>query len=183
MGAGRKVWTNETLSVADLQNYLQDQTVMCFATTAARTAAIPSPVDGMVTYLEDVDRLELRRDGAWVVVSGAVTPTALTMTSAAVNFSDGAPGNIQVARYWLQNRTVFMSGLLRLTAAAVNGSETSVATVPAGFRPKSREMFPQVAGTSPARLDVYSTGDVRLVALAGYGINTTFTIAAHWSLD
>jgi hypothetical protein len=56
-GAGRKVWTNETLSVAGLQNYLQDQAVMVFANAAARSAAITAPTEGMVSYLSDVDTL------------------------------------------------------------------------------------------------------------------------------
>ena len=38
---------------------LSDQTVMTFGGTAARGSAIPSPTEGMVTYLEDVNRLEV----------------------------------------------------------------------------------------------------------------------------
>jgi hypothetical protein len=65
-GAGRKVWTGETLSVPDLQNYLQDQAVMVFPNAAARSAAIPAPTEGMTSYLADVNRVEFYTGTAWV---------------------------------------------------------------------------------------------------------------------
>jgi hypothetical protein len=39
---------------------------MSFAGTAARGSAIPSPVEGMYTHLEDSDRLEFWNGSAWV---------------------------------------------------------------------------------------------------------------------
>jgi hypothetical protein len=47
----------EILTAANL-NVVSDQTVMVFDDAAARTTAIPSPVEGMVTYLKDTDLLE-----------------------------------------------------------------------------------------------------------------------------
>ena len=47
----------EILTAANL-NVVSDQTVMVFDDAAARTAAIPSPIEGMVTYLKDTDNLE-----------------------------------------------------------------------------------------------------------------------------
>jgi hypothetical protein len=42
-----------------------DQSVMSFAGTAARGSAIATPVEGMVTYLEDSDLLSIYETGAW----------------------------------------------------------------------------------------------------------------------
>jgi hypothetical protein len=69
-GLGRKVWTGETLSVADLQGYVQDQVVMVFANAAARSAAIPSGAlaEGMLTYLRDTDSHEYYSGAAWLPV-------------------------------------------------------------------------------------------------------------------
>lgn len=61
-GQGRKVWTQETLSVPDVQGYLQDQVVMRFASAAARDAVIPTPSEGMVCTLDDTDST-WRHDG------------------------------------------------------------------------------------------------------------------------
>jgi hypothetical protein len=58
--AGRKVFTaGEVLQAADVNDFLMDQSVMVFAGTAARGSAIPSPSEGMVTYLSDSDEVEV----------------------------------------------------------------------------------------------------------------------------
>jgi hypothetical protein len=55
----RKVFVaGEILTAADVNANLMDQAVMVFDDAAARTAAIPSPIEGMVTYLKDTDALE-----------------------------------------------------------------------------------------------------------------------------
>jgi hypothetical protein len=69
-GAGRKIWTQETLAVADLQDYLQDQVVPRFASAAARSAAIPTPTEGMFSTLDDTD-MTYRHDGTrWRKIAG-----------------------------------------------------------------------------------------------------------------
>jgi hypothetical protein len=70
----RKVFTaGEVLAAADVNSFLMDQTVMSFAGTAARGSAIPTPVEGMYTHLEDTDRLEFWNGSAWR------SPTGLTL--------------------------------------------------------------------------------------------------------
>jgi hypothetical protein len=69
-GAGRKVFGSETLSSTEVQNYLMDQSVMAFDSTSQRDGAIPSPSDGMVVYLRDVDRFVGRENGAWKTLTG-----------------------------------------------------------------------------------------------------------------
>jgi hypothetical protein len=64
-GSGRKVWTGETLSVPDLQDYLQDQVVMQFDNAAARDAAIPAPTDGMHVHLRSLGITQVRVGGVW----------------------------------------------------------------------------------------------------------------------
>jgi hypothetical protein len=71
----RKVFTaDEVLTAADVNSFLMDQTVMSFAGTAARGSAIPVPVEGMYTHLEDTDRLQFWNGSAWTnaaVATGA----------------------------------------------------------------------------------------------------------------
>jgi hypothetical protein len=62
----RKVFVaGEILTAADVNANLMDQAVMVFDDAAARTTAIPSPIEGMVTYLKDTDKLE-KYTNAWV---------------------------------------------------------------------------------------------------------------------
>jgi hypothetical protein len=59
MGSGFKTFSAASvLTAADLNNYCQSQSVMYFATTTARDAAITSPVDGMVAYVGSNDSSE-----------------------------------------------------------------------------------------------------------------------------
>jgi hypothetical protein len=44
--------------------------VQTFANATARTAAIPSPTEGIVTYLNDVDLLEAHNGTDWKQISG-----------------------------------------------------------------------------------------------------------------
>ena len=61
---------NEILTAADVNDYLMDQSVMTFADEAARTAALPSPTAGMVTFLVDVAAVNVWDGAAWVEISG-----------------------------------------------------------------------------------------------------------------
>jgi hypothetical protein len=55
----RKVFVaGEILTAADVNTNLMDQAVMVFDDSAARGSAIPSPIEGMVTYLKDTDPLK-----------------------------------------------------------------------------------------------------------------------------
>ena len=55
----RKVFVaGEILTAADVNTNLMDQAVIVFDDADARTTAIPSPVEGLVTYLKDTDNLE-----------------------------------------------------------------------------------------------------------------------------
>jgi hypothetical protein len=53
-GAGwRQFAANEVLTSTNVQNYLQDQAVMRFASATARNSAITAPTQGMTAYLDD----------------------------------------------------------------------------------------------------------------------------------
>lgn len=57
-GLGRKIFNaGDILTAAQVQGFLQDQTIMVFANQAARDVAIPVPSEGMFAYLTDVDTL------------------------------------------------------------------------------------------------------------------------------
>jgi hypothetical protein len=88
----RKVFVaGEILTAADVNTNLMDQAVMSFAGTAARGSAIPSPVEGMVTYLNDADRLEVYTN-AWKPVGGVLqvvsTVKTNTFTTSSGTFTD-----------------------------------------------------------------------------------------------
>jgi hypothetical protein len=84
-----KVFTNgSVLNASEINDNLMRQSVMVFSNSAARTSAISSPVEGMLTYLEDVDRYEHYTGSAWVSPFGMTrltTSTFSAQTSVSVN--------------------------------------------------------------------------------------------------
>jgi hypothetical protein len=72
-GAGYKLFqTGDVLTAAQVNTYLNEQTVMVFASSAARTSALSGVLaEGMVSYLQDTNAVEVYNGTAWVGVSGA----------------------------------------------------------------------------------------------------------------
>jgi hypothetical protein len=67
---GFKTFVNgDILDATEVNDFLMKQSVMVFADAAARTTALPSPIEGMVTYLSDTDSLEVYTGAAWVIVN------------------------------------------------------------------------------------------------------------------
>jgi hypothetical protein len=63
----RKVFdAGEVLSATDVNSFLMDQMVQTFAGTAARGSAIPTPSEGMLTYLADTNTFEFYNGTSFV---------------------------------------------------------------------------------------------------------------------
>jgi hypothetical protein len=66
-GEGRKTFVaGEVLLAQELNDYLMDQSVMNFATEAARGSAIPTPTEGMLALTLDNDEIDYYNGSAWV---------------------------------------------------------------------------------------------------------------------
>jgi formylmethanofuran dehydrogenase subunit A len=69
-----KVFSNgSVLNASDLNDYLMNQSVMVFSSSTARASAITSPVEGMMTYLEDTNRFQFYNGTAWQDLSDEAT--------------------------------------------------------------------------------------------------------------
>jgi hypothetical protein len=69
-----------------------NQSVMVFSNSTARSAALTSPVEGMITYLEDTAVYESYDGAAWVEF-GASAPSGLTLIT---NFTASAVSSIDI---------------------------------------------------------------------------------------
>jgi len=87
-GAGYKLFaTGDVLTAAQVNTFLMQQTVMVFASSAARTAALSGVLaEGMVSYLQDTNSLEVYDGSAWVGATGDITAltagTGISISSA-----------------------------------------------------------------------------------------------------
>ncbi len=73
-GLGTKLWTSgEVVTAANVNGYIQDQTIGKFASTAARDAAFggvgePTLSEGMFAYTSDTNTLWSYDGSDWVAV-------------------------------------------------------------------------------------------------------------------
>ena len=87
----RKVFVaGEILTAADVNTNLMDQAVMVFDDSAARTTAIPSPVEGMVTYLKDTNAVEKFDGSAFVNIDTTGKILQVVSTAKTDSFSVGS---------------------------------------------------------------------------------------------
>jgi hypothetical protein len=80
----------QKLFAADVNTFLMDQAVMVFDDATARDTAIPTPVQGMVTFLKDLNVLEAWFGDRWGQVSGAGSITVSESAPTGADVEDGA---------------------------------------------------------------------------------------------
>ena len=86
-GLGYKEFaTGDVLTAADANGYLASQVVMVFASAAARTSAIASPQEGMISYLKDTNATEYYSGSAWVSITATVI-SSTTFTDSGLSVS------------------------------------------------------------------------------------------------
>ena len=95
-----KVFTNgSVLNASEINDNLMNQSVMVFSNEAARTAAITSPLAGMVTFLEDTSAYESYDGAAWIGFgggSGILQVVSTTKTNIFVSSSIASGGTVAI---------------------------------------------------------------------------------------
>ena len=110
--AGYRLFTTgDVLTAAQVQNYLQNQSVMFFASAAARDASAPltaALTEGMFCYLADTNITAYYSGSAWIPLfqnqvltspkeqaaisaSAVASPTNIDVSTASVQITTGAP--------------------------------------------------------------------------------------------
>jgi hypothetical protein len=115
-----KVFSNgSVLNASEINDNLMNQSVIVFSNSAARTAAITSPVDGMLTYLEDTDVYQSYTAGSWITVADGTGWT--TFTPSWTSFTPGN-GVYNFAKYKIIGKTAIVAIDFTLgTTSAVTG--------------------------------------------------------------
>ena len=76
MGSGYRVFTaGEVLTASNVQDYLMDQSVMSFADSTARATGIGTAnfEEGMLSYLQDTNQLEVYNGTSWASIAPTTT--------------------------------------------------------------------------------------------------------------
>jgi len=139
-GAGYKLFnTGDVLTAAQVNTYLQEQAVMRFANSTARTTALSGVLaEGMVSYLDDTNAVEVYNGSAWVGVSGTGDITAVT-TGTDSGLTGGASSGAADLKLKLQFNAqtgttyTLVAGDLNQLVTANNASAITVTVPPSVF--------------------------------------------------
>ena len=148
-----KVFTNgSVLNASEINENLMRQSVATFSNAAARTAAITSPVEGMITWLEDVNRFEAHTGSAWVQL---ITPGA--WVSYTPTFTNITVGNGTLsARYAVIGKTMHLSFMFTLGSTSAVGFQPKV-SLPSGFTTVSTAFNPVGKGFATTGGQAFNT--------------------------
>lgn len=82
-GAGYKLFqTGDVLTATEVNTYLQQQVTMVFANSTARTSALSGVLaEGMMSYLQDTNQVEVYDGSNWVAVGNIGDITAVNTNS------------------------------------------------------------------------------------------------------
>ena len=191
MAGGYKLWsTGEVVTATNLQSYIQNQTVMVFTDSTARTTALSGVVAaGMISYLTGTNSLETYNGTTWtangtgdVTTTGTQTLTNKTLTLPAIdNFILGYA------------TTATAGGTTTLTNASVNqqlftgtANQTVVMPVASTMTVGTRYL---IENNSTGIVTVQSSGANTIVAIPGgmsvkvTSILNSGTTAASWDYE
>ena len=196
-GAGYRLFnTGDILTAAQVNTFLQQQVIMVFASSGARTTALSGVLaEGMFSYLTDTNAFQFYDGAAWTDVSNPGDITAVTAgtgltgggTSGAVTLSTDL--TIPVG----YSTTATAAGTTTLTAASnsiqfFTGTTTQTISLPVASTMVLGEAF-VIHNNSTGALTVNSSGS-NLVATIPAGntwlitcILTSGTTAASWDAD
>jgi hypothetical protein len=108
-GAGYKLFnTGDVLTAAQVNTYLMEQTTMVFASAAARTTALSGVLaEGMMSYLQDTNSVEVYNGSSWVAVGNTGDITGITTGA-----TSGLTGGVTSGTADLKLNTTAKGGLL-----------------------------------------------------------------------
>jgi hypothetical protein len=182
------------LDASDVNTYLMDQSVMSFAGTAARGSAIATPIEGMLTFLEDTDKYEYYTGSSW---SPLTIPSGLSLLgttsfsgASSVNLTNvltntysryriminavSATGSPQLQMRFRENTTDVTSGYFGgLSEINYLGTTTGVGTNNQSVLVICRDLAVGAEIGSVVSLDLYRTATAGIVTGTGYNRNET----------
>ena len=123
--------TGDVLTASAANGYLASQVVMVFADAAARTSAIASPQEGMISYLKDTNSTEYYSGSAWAAIGGGGASGAMTLlNTGSTSMSGSATKTISSIPSTYNELWIYMYGVTNSVANStmylnVNSDSTS----------------------------------------------------------
>ena len=124
------------LYASELNNYLMNQAVATFASSAERASVLTSPVEGQVTWLQDTNAFQVYNGTAWVDINdntGAIQKSLLTTQGDIIVRNGTAPARLGIGTSGqvLQSNgttaqwsTISAGGMALISTTTLSGSST-----------------------------------------------------------
>jgi len=131
--SGYRTWTpGEVITASNVQDYLQDQTVMVFASNAVRSTAVVVPTEGMLSWLEDDNKYQYYDGAAWTdliipITGGTAGAPYVSGGTADAGFGDMKAEFIATT---LQDKTANYTVQASDTNTVLNFTTAATVTVP-----------------------------------------------------
>lgn len=172
-GAGwRDFVPGEVLTAANVQDYLQDQAVMVFASAAARTSALTSPSEGMMSYRTDSNIVEVYDGSAWKQFGKTTDSILQVVTSTSTTSTTTSAGTFQSC-----NLTA------TITPSATSSKVLVIASTGMGFDTRATTAFVTLFRGTTAGTDLSTSGGVGFLSLYPPAAATMWTNVTLHALD
>lgn len=161
--AGYRTWTpGEVIRADDVQDYLQDQTVMVFPSDAVRSTAIVVPTEGMLSWLEDGNKYQYYSGAAWEDLIVPIVGGTQGQAYVSGGTADAAFGDVKAQ--FIETTLTGKSANYTATSADANTvlNITASATV----------TFPDVLSDVGDRIDVLANTSGTVFLQAGTGVTS-----------
>ena len=179
--------TGDVLTAAQANGYLASQVVMVFADAAARTSAIASPQEGMISYLKDTNATQYYSGSAWVSIGGGSSPLTTkgdlyTYSTTDARLAVGTNGQVLTADSTAATGLAWAAssagGMTLLSTTTLSGATTTISGISGSYKKLRMYIFNATNDTADGVFRVAPNAVTNLIYSVGnyyYGNNVTAT--------